>query len=96
MLGTSIEPHERAALLAGGRPSGARRVDAGRAVCACFAVCVTTLRDAIRVQCLVAAGLPPATPAAAIENATRADERVCRGTLSDIAARVAGTASPDR
>jgi assimilatory nitrate reductase catalytic subunit len=50
MLGAEIEPDDRAALLAGGRPSGARPVDAGRTVCACFAVGVTTLRDAIRDQ----------------------------------------------
>jgi uroporphyrin-III C-methyltransferase/precorrin-2 dehydrogenase/sirohydrochlorin ferrochelatase len=39
---------------------------------------------------LAEAGLPAETPAVAIENATREGERVCRGTLGDIAGRVAG------
>jgi uroporphyrin-III C-methyltransferase/precorrin-2 dehydrogenase/sirohydrochlorin ferrochelatase len=38
---------------------------------------------------LAEAGLPTATPTVAIENATRPDERVCRGTLAEVAARVA-------
>jgi len=40
---------------------------------------------------LAAAGLPPDTPAVAVENATRPDERTCRGTLSTIAAQVAAS-----
>jgi uroporphyrin-III C-methyltransferase/precorrin-2 dehydrogenase/sirohydrochlorin ferrochelatase len=35
---------------------------------------------------LVEAGLSPATPVAAIENASRADERVFAGTVADLAA----------
>jgi uroporphyrin-III C-methyltransferase/precorrin-2 dehydrogenase/sirohydrochlorin ferrochelatase len=35
---------------------------------------------------LVEAGLPPATPVAAIENASRTDERVLAGTVADLAA----------
>jgi assimilatory nitrate reductase catalytic subunit len=50
MLGACLAPHDRAVLLAGRGPAGAPPVEAGRTVCACFAVGVATLRRAIRAQ----------------------------------------------
>ena len=41
-------------------------------------------------RALLAAGMPPATPAIAVENATLPNERRIRRTLADIAAAVAG------
>ena len=45
---------------------------------------------------LIAAGLPPAMPAVAIEKGTTADQRVCEATLADLPATVtsAGLAAP--
>jgi uroporphyrin-III C-methyltransferase / precorrin-2 dehydrogenase / sirohydrochlorin ferrochelatase len=41
------------------------------------------------VTCAVQAGLDPATPALAVEQATRADERVIAATIADLPARLA-------
>jgi uroporphyrin-III C-methyltransferase/precorrin-2 dehydrogenase/sirohydrochlorin ferrochelatase len=46
------------------------------------------------VAAAVKAGLDPATPAVAVERATRADERVIGATIADLPARLAEEPSP--
>jgi siroheme synthase len=54
-----------------------------------FACYMGSKRAASLSARLLATGLPPETPAIAVENATRPDERVIAGTLLDLPARLA-------
>jgi uroporphyrin-III C-methyltransferase/precorrin-2 dehydrogenase/sirohydrochlorin ferrochelatase len=67
----------------------AERLAGGDATLACY---MGARRAATLSERLIDAGLPPSTPAVAVENATRPEERVIVGTLSDLPARLAAAA----